>query len=447
MTLLPWLVIGLLIAVNALYVAAEFSAVAVQKSQLAPLAREGNRRAAGLMEILKDGAQLDRYIAACQIGITLSSLVAGAYGQATIALQLGPWIAGAFGLGAAAAQSSAFVAVLLILTTLQVVLGELVPKSLALQFPERTALATYLPTRWSLSLFRGFIWLLNGSGFLLLKPFGIKPGGHQHVHSPEEIQFLLAESQRGGALSPEAHRRLERGLRLSARTVRQMMTPRGELYAIEVTTPAADVMERILESPYSRVPIYQGTLDHVVGAVNTKDVARSFAIQGEVPPLSRMLRPIPFVPETLGAHRFVRMLQEQQSSKAIVVDEFGGVQGIISIEDVLTQLFGDIGDELKQPEPGPERLADGTVRLPGDMELDEAEPWLGARWEGPANTVGGHVVAQLGRLPAAGERLEIDGVSVTVAEMGPTAVRWVVVQLRLDAGEAHGEGSRPGERG
>jgi len=448
MTLLPWLVLGLLIAVNALYVAAEFSAVAVQKSQLAPLARGGNRRAAGLLAVLEDGAQLDRYIAACQIGITLSSLVVGAYGQATIALALGPWLESAFGLGAAAAQSSAFVVVLLLLTTLQVVLGELVPKSLALQFPERAALATYLPTRWSVSLYRGFIWLLNGSGFLLLKPFGIKPGGHQHVHSPEEIQFLLAESHRGGELSPEAHRRLERGLRLSARSVRQLMTPRSELYAIEVTTPAADVMERILESPYSRVPIYEGTLDNVLGAVNTKDVARSFAVRGDIPPLAQMLRPIPFVPETLGAHRFVRMLQEQQSSKAIVVDEFGGVQGIISIEDVLTQLFGDIGDELKQLEPGPERLADGSVRLPGDMGLDEAEPWLGARWQGPATTVGGHVVARLGRLPDMGERLEIDGIDVTVTEMGPTAVRWVVVvQSRVDAGEAHGEDARPGERG
>lgn len=446
-TLLPWLVVGLLIAVNALYVAAEFSAVAVRRSLLAPLARDGNRRAAGLLAVLEDGAQLDRYIAACQIGITLSSLIVGAYGQATIALELGPWLERVFGLGAAAAQSSAFVAVLLLLTTLQVVLGELVPKSLALQFPERAALATYLPTRWSLSFYRGFIWLLNGSGFLLLAPFGIKPGGHQHVHSPEEIQFLLAESHRGGALSPEAHRRLERGLRLSARTVRQMMTPRSELYAIELTTPAADVMEKILQSPYSRVPIYRETLDQVVGAVNTKDVAGSFALRGQVPALAQMLRPIPFVPETLGAHRLVRLLQKQQSSKAIVVDEFGGVQGIISIEDVLVQLFGDIGDELKQPEPGPERLADGAVRLPGDMGLDEAEPWVGARWEGPATTVGGHVVAHLGRLPAAGERLEIDGVCVTVTEMSPKAIGWLVVQPAPGGAEAPDEVPGSGERG
>lgn len=427
MSLTPWFVIGLLITVNALYVAAEFSAVAVQKGQLAALARDGNRRAGGLLAVLEDGAQLDRYIAACQIGITLSSLVVGAYGQATVALALIPLLESAFGLGAASAQSSAFVIVLLLLTTLQVVLGELVPKSLALQFPERAALTTYLPTRWSVAIYSGFIWVLNGSGFLLLKPFGIKPGGHQHVHSPEEIQVLLAESHRGGVLSPEAHRRLERGLRLSAKTVRQMMTPRSELYAIEVTTPAADVMARILDSPYSRVPIYEGTLDHILGAVNAKDVAGSFAVRGDVAPLAEMLRPLPFVPETLGAHRFVRMLQEQQSSKAIVVDEFGGVQGIISIEDVLIELFGDIGDELKQPEPGPERLADGTVRLPGDMGLDEAEVWLGTRWEGPASTLGGHVVAHLGRIPAEGEQLKIDGVDLTVAEKSPTTVRWVVV--------------------
>jgi putative hemolysin len=447
LTLIPWLVIGLLITVNALYVAAEFSAVAVQKSQLAASARGGNRRAAGLLAILEDGAQLDRYIAACQIGITLSSLVVGAYGQATIALTLGPTLERTFGLGPAAAQSSAFIVVLLLLTTLQVVLGELVPKSLALQYPERAALATYLPTRWSVSVYSGFIWILNGSGFLLLKPFGITPGGHQHVHSPEEIQFMLAESHRGGVLSPEAHRRLERGLRLSAKTVRQMMTPRSELYAIEVTTPAADIMARILESPYSRVPIYQGTLDHILGAVNAKDVAGSFAIRGDVPPLAQMLRPLPFVPETLGAHRFVRILQEQQSSKAIVVDEYGSVRGIISIEDVLIELFGDIGDELKQPEPGPERLADGTVRLPGDMGLDEAEVWLGRRWQGPASTIGGHVVAHLGRVPATGEQMEIDGVDLTVTEKSPTTVRWVVVQPTRIEAQTQSEDTPPAEPG
>lgn len=447
MNLLPWLVISVLIAITALYVAAEFSAVAVERSHLVPLARGGNRLAAGLLAVLEDGRQLDRYIAACQIGITLSSLIAGAYGQATIARALAPWLERTFGLGPGSAQSTAFTVVLLLLTILQVVLGELVPKSLALQFPELTALGTYLPVRWSASVYRGFIWLLNGSGLLLLRPFGVRPEGHLHVHSPAEIQILLAESHRTGALSPEAHRRLERGLHLSARTVRQLMTPRSEVWAVEASTPASQILRRILESPYSRVPVYRSDLDHVIGAVHTKDVAGWVAVHGELPPLAKLLRPIPFVPESLRAHRLVQLLQEQQSSKAMVVDEFGGVQGIVSIEDVLSQLCGDIGDELKQPESAASQLADGSVKLPGAMGLDEAEPWLGVRWEGSAATLGGHILSRLGRLPHEGESLEIDGLGVTITEMSPTAVRWIVVRPAARAATESGPTEAPEEPG
>jgi putative hemolysin len=429
----PWLVLALLIALNALYVAAEFAAVAVQKGQIAGLARDGNARAARLLSVLEDGRELDRYIAACQIGITLSSLIAGAYGQATIAIELAAWTERTFGLTADSAETAGFVLVLLSLTVLQVVLGELVPKSLALQFPERTALWTYLPMRWSMSVYRGFIWLLNGSGFLLLKPLGIIPGGHQHVHSPEELAVLFAESRRGGALDEEEHRRLERGLRLSTRTVRQMMTSRNDLYAIEVSTPPEEVLQKILQSPYSRLPVYRGTLDHVVGAISTKAAVGHFALSGKLPPIQQLLRPIPFVPEALRSHRFIRFLQRERSSKAIVVDEHGGVQGIVSIKDVLWELFGETGDELTEPEAGAERLADGTLRLPGSMRLDEAEHWLGTRWDGPATTLGGHITEALRRLPVEGESLTIDGIHVTVSEMGPTAVLWIVVQPRAEA--------------
>jgi len=444
MTLVPWLVLGALILANALYVAAEFSAVAVQRSQIAPLAKEGNRRASRLLALLEDGLQLDRYIAACQIGITLTSLIAGAYAQATLTLDLAPWLETRFALGSATALSSAALIVLLALTVAQVVFGELVPKSVALQFPIRTAFLTHPPTQFSASLFRPFIWLLNGSAFLLLRLFGVKPGAQQHVHSPEEIQILLAESRKGGALSPEAYLRLERGLRLSKRTVRQMMTPRSEVYAIDVATPPEEALKRLIESPFTSVPIYRDTLDDVLGIVNAKDVAAWFATHDEVPPLSEVLRPVLFVPETLRAHRLVRTLKQHRTSKAIVVDEFGGVEGIVSIEDVLRQLFGEIGDELKQPEPGAEILSDGTIRLPGSMSLDQAEPYLGTRWTGSATTVGGHVVTRLGKLPQGGEELEIEGVWVKVAEMGPTAIRWLLVKPRerSEANEGEGEEAR-----
>lgn len=439
MSVLPWLVIAALVALNAFYVAAEFAAVAVERSQVALLARQGRPRAVALAALLEDGSALDRYIAACQIGITLSSLVAGAYGQASFGMALGPWLATTFELGRATAQTSAFVLVLFTLTTLQVVLGELVPKSLALQFPARVALATYVPMRWSVTLFRAFIVALNGSGFLLLRPFGVTPGGHQHAHTPAEIDILLATSRRAGALSADLHRRLDRGLHLSARSVRDMMTPRLAIDALEVTTPPSRVLERILASPYGRLPVYRDTLDNVLGAVSTKDLVGLYAAQGAIPPLASLLRPLPLVPDTLDCRRLVRFLQGEHASKALVVDEHGVVQGLISIEDVLGELFGSIGDELKAPQPAPIVLGDGSVRLAGGTAIDTAEPWLRGRWHGSASTVGGHVVQRLGRLPRGGERCRVDGIDVTVTEMGPTAIRTLVLHDPGAAVDARGE--------
>lgn len=424
---MPWLVIAVLVGINALYVAAEFAAVAVQRSRVAQMAREGHRRAAGLLEVVDDRAALDRYIAACQIGITLSSLIVGAYGQATIAPGLGTLLESALGISERAAESAATITVLIVLTAIQVVLGELVPKSLALQFTERFALLTYLPTRFSRSLYRPFIALLNGSAMLLLKPFGVEPGGPQHVHSPREIELLLAESERAGELTPELHQRIERALRISNRSVRQLMVPRSEIVAIEASTPPDEVIRRVLDSPYSSLPVYRETLDDIVGIVRTKDLVALYALALEWPRIEDAVRRIPFVPETISADRLVRFLREQRVTKAIVVDEFGGVSGIVSIEDVLGALFGAIADELKEPEARPEVLPDGTVKLLGSVSLDEAERLMGVRWQGEAATIGGRIVEVLGRLPHEGEELDVDGVHVRVLEMTPSAVRTVAV--------------------
>ncbi|HKU37343.1 MAG TPA: hemolysin family protein [Polyangiales bacterium] len=420
--------VALLIAVNARCVAAEFAAVAAQRGQLAERARLGSRRAARLLCVLSDGSALDRYIAACQIGITLSSLIAGAYCQGTLGRVLVPWFEGSFGLQRSAAETATFALILVALTVVQVVLGELVPKSVALQIPERAALATYLPMRvleWS---FGAFIWLLNGSGFLLLKPFGVQRGGQLHVHSPDELAILFSESRKGGKLSHESHARLARGLRLSTRTVRQMMTPRSQIYAVEIAASATELLQKVAGSPYSLIPVYRGALDRIVGVVSSKVVVERFAATGTVPSIETLLQPIPFVPDALRSHRLVRFLQRERSTKAIAVDEHGGVQGIISIKDVLWELFGELGDELAEPAAAIEVLPDGRVRLPGSLRWDDAEAWLPKRWGGAATTVGGHIVAVLGRLPVEGEELQLDGFSVTVTEMSPTAVRWMVVK-------------------
>jgi CBS domain containing-hemolysin-like protein len=429
----------LLVAVNALYVAAEFAAVAVHRSQLARLARDGSRRAAGLLAVLEDGKELDRYIAACQIGITLSSLLAGAYAQATITVDLHPLVGRLFGLTPVAAETTTAITVLVVLTGLQVLFGELVPKSVALQLPAETALFTYLPTRWSLSIYRVFIWILNGTALLLLRPFGVGAGGGQHVHSPGEIELLLTESRKRGTVSPELHRRLERGLHLSTRTVRQLMVPRNKMVAVEVSTPTDELVRFLRESPYSRVPIYRGSLDDVLGSVSTKDLVALYAARGRLPPLEQLVRPMVFVPETLSADRLVRFLQEKRSSKALVVNEFGGVEGLVSIEDVLAEVLGDLVDEVQPEEPGPEVLDDGRVRLPGGMALEDAEAWLGRPAHESASTIGGLVIERLGRLPREGDELRLDVGTITVTEMSPTAVQWV--ELKPEAPAPIDEGS------
>jgi putative hemolysin len=360
--------------------------------------------------------------------------VAGAYAQSTFAYDLGPVLETGFELEPVVAHSIAAAVVLLALTALQVLLAELLPKSLALQFPERIALATLVPMRWSISIFRVFIWLLNGAGFVLLKPFGVVPGGQPHVHSPQELELLFAESRRGGELSPEMHRRLQHSLHLSRRTVRQLMVPRNQLDAIEATTPDAEILQQVLASAYSRLPVYRDTIDQILGSVNTKDIVAAYVRHGEIPPLVQLLKPIPFVPANLTADRLVPLLQKERSSKAVVVAEFGGVQGMISVDDLLSELFGELGEERRSDTTSTaEMLVDGRVKLRGSIRASAAETWLGETWEGSAATLGGMIVDKLGRLPLKGETIELNGSEITVLEVGPTAVISVAVRGRTSA--------------
>lgn len=417
-----WGIIAALVLVNALYVAAEFAAVSVRHGQVRALARQGHVLASRLLPTLEDGRRLDDYIAACQIGITLSSLVLGAFGQATVAIGLGDALIEA-GLDPVGARSAAAVAVLVVLTALQVVAGELVPKSLALQFPVPTALATYLPTRWSATLYRPFITVLNGSGWAVLRALGLRPGGgHRHVHSPEEIDLLIAESSDGGLLEADEQARLRRALRLGRTTARQLMTPRPAVVGVDAGDPEAAV-EAAAASPYTRLPIYRGDLDHPVGVLHTKDVAVHLAAgRSGLPPA----RPLLSVPGGLAADQLLARFRERRVRFAVVVDEYGGTEGVVTLEDVLAALVGGVGDEFKEGRPTAEPLPDGRVRLPGALRADEAAGLLGAPNVGAA-TVGGLVVAVLGRVPEAGERVHLGNAEVEVERVDGHAVTSVLV--------------------
>ena len=339
MSLTVWVGIALLILATALYVAAEFGAVGVRRSRIRRLAEDGNTLAARLLPFIEDPTGLDRYVAVSQVGITLSSLVLGAVAQATIAVSLAPRLAGLLTLDPEAAAYWAATAVLVALTAAQVLFGELIPKSLALQYPTGTALGTVLPMRWSLAVFRPLIAVLNGSATGLLRLLRIGISGHRHIHSPDEIALLIAESRDGGLLEPEEQRRLQGALRLGRRTAWDLMIARDRLTMLDVDTPWDDVLRLVTSSPFSRLPVYRGSRDQVIGTLRVKDLVHRVIREGERVPLERLIRPVLRVPHSMPADRLIATLRDRRTHQAAVEDDAGAVVGFVTIQDVISQFL------------------------------------------------------------------------------------------------------------
>jgi CBS domain containing-hemolysin-like protein len=429
MSLFAFAVILLLILLNALYVAAEFSAVSVRRSRIQQKAEEGNKLAIRLFPYIQDGHRLDHYIATCQIGITISSLVLGAYGQTALAPVLTPLFQGWGGMQVAAAQSTAAVVILIALTAMQMILGELVPKSLALEFPTPVALFTVIPMQWSLRLLAWFIAVLNGSGIAILRLLGVPNTGHRHIHSPEELEYLIAESRDGGLFEPGEHERLRKALRLGTTRVEEIMVPRLEIRALNADTPFPEVLRIAGESPYTRLPVYRGTLDHMVGYLHVQDIARQALDANERMPL----RPLLFLPGGLSLERVLTRLREERQHVALITDEFGGTAGLVTVGDILDELLGGVADEFKAEEWMPEPLPDGRVRLPGSLRLTAAAQHLGVHCEGESATLGGFVMERLGHVPQVGEQVVLGHIRLEVETMAGRRVASVLADSAVAA--------------
>lgn len=441
MTLFPLVVIAVLLALNALYVSAEFAAVSVRRSRIRQRAEQGSALARRLLPIIEDSRALDRYISASQMGITLTSLLVGAYAQSTLAVELAPLFANLGRMKEAAAASTATVVVLVILTSLQMVLSELVPKYLALHKPTEVALFTVLPMTWSLTLFAVFLKFLNATAALVLRGMGMDEVAHGHIHSPEEIDLLIAESRDGGLLEPDEHRRLRRALQLGTRPARHLMVPRQKIAALDISSPIETVMRVVAESPYTRLPVYRGDVDHIVGVLHTRDLFTRQLSGDPLTGVEPLLRPILHVPETVTAEALLARMRDGHTHQALVLDEFGGVAGLVTLDDVLTEVMGSFADELKGDDPEPEILEDGRVRLPGFLRLDEVEPWIGALPHGESDTLGGRVTEELGHVPAVGETVLIGEVRIEVESVLHHAVTSVVATppaARSGEGRARG---------
>lgn len=410
-------VIAALLFINALYVAAEFATLSSRRARLAQMAEEGNRLAGMVLPIVEDPRRLDTYIAACQLGITVSSLVLGFYAQATLSSTVAPWLERLGVASGVAALSLAATVVLLVLTGFQVVLGELVPKNIAVQYPERLARLTVLPLRWSIILFRPLIWIFNGSGQVILRLMGVEPTReHVHVHTAEEIAILVEESGEGGLLDRQERRLIENTLWMRRSSVRQIMVPRTRVMAAPVDTPCEALFEQLANSYFSRLPLYERSIDNIVGVVHLKDLlCLHMRSDAGCVDARQVMAPALFIPESMPADQAFALLQQKRFHVAVVLDEYGGTAGIVTLEDLIEEIFGEVQDEFDQEVPLFRVLPGNRVLVRWDWLIEDLNQLLDLKLPSvEADTIGGLVLNELAHVPEVGEIVEVAGVPLRV---------------------------------
>jgi CBS domain containing-hemolysin-like protein len=407
--LVPVVVIVVLIALNGLFVAAEFSLVMAPRAAIERLAEKGQGAARSLRRILSDSRLQDRCIATAQLGITVASLGLGMYGEHALA----EWIAhGLESIGMPSwlgAHAAASVVAIAILTYLHIVVGEMVPKSLALQQPLAAALWLIRPVRWTQFLTYPLVLLLAGLGNGLLRLMGIRrQAGHERYYTAEELQYVIRESQQGGLLRAESGQVLNDLLEFGDITAGEVMVPRTK--AVGVPAGAApEVMKRIIRnSRHTRYPVYENDLDHILGLVHLKDLFR--IVLAEQPLSNQVVRPAPRVPEGLTLDRVLESMRAARAQMVIVMDEHGGTAGILTMEDLFEEIVGDI-DEPGGIESQPEIYRDeqGVLHAAGEVRLPEVGEHLGVELEHEeVDSVSGLVLLLLGRPAQPGDAVEYD---------------------------------------
>jgi CBS domain containing-hemolysin-like protein len=446
-----------LVALNAFFVAAEFSLVAVRLSRVRQLIERGSVRAKVVLVLLGD---LDRVLSGVQVGITLASLGLGAVGEITLAHIFEDWLPENIG-GAQAAWIAHAVALtlsFLLLTVLHVVLGELVPKSASLARAERMALLVALPMRWFMRTFRWVIALMDGMSGWFVRALGISTAhSHTLVHSTEELQVQIQQARERGLLAPGQERFILSAIELSQVQVREIMVPSPDMHTLRVEASLEEVMRVFATTQRSRLPVYRGSVDHVLGFVHIKDVLwmlldRERRLEeGVAAPefdLRSVLRDVLIVPETKPASELLRELRSRRTGLAMVVDEHGSILGLVTLEDVLEQLVGEIHDEFDVVER-PLTLADGAMVFDASLNIRDLEAQYNITLpDDPAySTVGGFVLAQLGFIPRGGESFEHGSYRFTVVEMDGRRVGRVKIQrVRLPDAQTADTDSAPESR-
>ena len=427
--MIEFTIITALILLNGLFVAAEFAIVGAPKAAIDARATRGDRLARLVQSVLRDPRKQDRYIATAQLGITLASLGLGMYGEHVLAdaIYLG---LGGSGLPAwLVSHGIASSLAIAILTYFHIVIGEMVPKSLALQEAEQLVLWITPPMLWIKNILFPFVVALNGIGNGVLKVFGVdrRVQNAEHYYTPEELQLIVQESEELGALRAESGQVLQELFEFGDRTAGEVMVPRVKISGIPVGTPPERIREMLGRTPHTRYPIYEGDFDHIVGIIHIKDLLR-LLLHNQVIDASHA-RPVPVLPETAPIDAALGLMRRERTQMIVVIDEHGGTAGIATLEDLFEEVVGDI-DESPMGPSAVYRDRQGRLRVPGTMRVDELGNLFDLELEHQdVDSTSGLMLALLGRPAVVGDRVRYERLQFEVTAVKGHGVEEVAVSL------------------
>jgi magnesium and cobalt exporter, CNNM family len=414
--------VGVLILLNAFFVAGEYALVTVRRTRVQELADGGSRRARAVLRITSDPP---RFIAAMQLGVTLTSLGIGALGEPVLSHALDDWLA------AVIAAVIAFV----VITFLHVVVGELVPKGLALSYSDRIALGVSTPVRGFFLLFKPFIWILQRSSEAGQRALGLDPRAiNTQPLSEAELKMLLDASSQQGEIQHDEREMLYKVFDFADKEVSDVMVPRPEVVAVNVEMPPEQALAAVLDSPYTRYPVFRDSLDEIIGVLHVRDLFSALNDRGIADvEISELVRSAYIVPETKDLAALLAEFRRTNQHLAVVVDEYGAMQGIVTLEDLLEEIVGEIEDEFDLPDESVERVDEHTVRIDGTFPLDDFNEQFATTLEHEDyHTVAGYVFHLLGRAADPGDEVRADGVRFRVLEVEGSRIQRLEVELGVE---------------
>jgi CBS domain containing-hemolysin-like protein len=433
---LELLAVAGLLLLNAFFVAAEYGLVTARRTRITELRDQGDNRARLVLRIT---ANPPRFIAAMQLGVTLTSLAIGALGEPVFSHVFEP----------IPATIISFVLAFLVITYLHVVIGELVPKGIALGHAESTALIVSRPVSWFFVLMGPLIWVLEHSSDAVLRLLGLEPPGEERsALSEAELKMLLDRSTESGELEQQEQEMLYKVFDFADKEVSEVMVPRPDVVALSIELPPEEALAAVIDSPYTRYPVYRENLDNVVGILHVRDLFSALVDRGIANVvIEEIVRDAYIVPETKDLAAMLTEFRRTNQHMAIVVDEYGAMQGIVTLEDLLEEIVGEIEDEFDLPDESIERVDDDTIRIAGTFPIDDFNEQFGSDLtDEDYHTVGGFVFGLLGRAPEAGDSIDFDGMRFDVLEVEGSRILKLAVTFmeRPDRREPVPEGeSRP----